>query len=548
MEYHVEETFSRKEENSGAIRSFDNSRQSNACGAHKGSELVLKETMIAEAENEDIKFCAGTAGCLSERKEPPPAKPQHPLKNSQQRESLLDMRDTIHCGPPKERTENNTKKEILTWEENPGLNDYSVAKPKVIDAGDQMESLKLYPQKDSKNETLLSDSPSNVALPTEPGSILEKLLRRNRKEAIPSLSKIKEADSHNKDSTAPVDTDAKEILPSTASVISREQGEESDLDIEVILNKQTKASPATDNFHDMELDMKHAVGAHNADSDLVGFQPAVAKSHYSRAESINSTDTSVKAAMEIQPNIGVSSDNLQSAVSHERISCEASGVISEESAPTVCHAETPAIKSDGPVVDLCNVLTTEKTDTNTVGTPPRTKSDTEAKTSCSDRADTQPVKRQMVKECHEDTAAPAGNAGAGAGAGLVAGESNITEKSNQVSLSMKQNLQNLALNSGNASPDQMDKKTCKDTDGSVSMRDKSQSTPKSRPVSDLIKETIQLHEKLQHHDRPKPAEVKPDEQGQSVKVAQMKAAFDSPLKTPDKTLERKPSMRRGKDI
>ncbi|XP_027129121.1 coronin-1C-A isoform X1 [Larimichthys crocea] len=118
-----------------------------------------------------------------------------------------------------------------------------------------------------------------------------------------------------------------------------------------------------------------------------------------------------------------------------------------------------------------------------------------------------------------------------------------SEESLQVTADMKQDLC-VTLNTENMTPDQPDNKLVKESDGSVSERDESQSTPKSRPVSELIKETIQLHEKLQHQDRPKPAEVKSDEQGQSVKVAQMKAAFDSAQKSPDKAVERKPSMRK----
>ncbi|KAE8292146.1 hypothetical protein D5F01_LYC09512 [Larimichthys crocea] len=119
-----------------------------------------------------------------------------------------------------------------------------------------------------------------------------------------------------------------------------------------------------------------------------------------------------------------------------------------------------------------------------------------------------------------------------------------SEESLQVTADMKQDLC-VTLHTENMTPDQPDNKLVKESDGSVSERDESQSTPKSRPVSELIKETIQLHEKLQHQDRPKPAEVKSDEQGQSVKVAQMKAAFDSAQKSPDKAVERKPSMRKG---
>ncbi|CAL8334545.1 unnamed protein product [Arctogadus glacialis] len=49
--------------------------------------------------------------------------------------------------------------------------------------------------------------------------------------------------------------------------------------------------------------------------------------------------------------------------------------------------------------------------------------------------------------------------------------------------------------------------------------------------------------------RPQSAETKPDvalEQAYSVKVAQMKAAFDIAQKSPDRGLERKPSVRKGK--
>ncbi|KAK0138124.1 hypothetical protein N1851_025669 [Merluccius polli] len=91
--------------------------------------------------------------------------------------------------------------------------------------------------------------------------------------------------------------------------------------------------------------------------------------------------------------------------------------------------------------------------------------------------------------------------------------------------------------------------SARDGQDSSSESDRSQAIPKSRPVSELIKDTIQLHEKL-HHDRPKSSETKPDvalEQAH-LKVAQMKAAFDAAQKSPDKGLERKPSVRKGKTI
>lgn len=78
-------------------------------------------------------------------------------------------------------------------------------------------------------------------------------------------------------------------------------------------------------------------------------------------------------------------------------------------------------------------------------------------------------------------------------------------------------------------------------------REKTENAPKGKPVSDLIKETIQLHEKMKEWT--KPAEAKADvvlDSAQSVKVAQMKAAFDSPKKSADKGLEKKPSVRKGK--
>lgn len=86
-----------------------------------------------------------------------------------------------------------------------------------------------------------------------------------------------------------------------------------------------------------------------------------------------------------------------------------------------------------------------------------------------------------------------------------------------------------------------------DGQNGVTVRKKSPNTSKGRPVSDLIKETIQLHEKMKEWT--KPSEPKADvalDPAQSVKVAQMKAAFDPPKKSPDKALERKPSMRKGK--
>lgn len=70
-----------------------------------------------------------------------------------------------------------------------------------------------------------------------------------------------------------------------------------------------------------------------------------------------------------------------------------------------------------------------------------------------------------------------------------------------------------------------------------------------RHVSDMIKETIELQKKMKEWT--KPADVRVEltlDPTQSVKVSQIKAAFDLPKKSPDKALERKPSVRKGRTI
>ncbi|KAG1958198.1 coronin-6 [Pimephales promelas] len=66
-----------------------------------------------------------------------------------------------------------------------------------------------------------------------------------------------------------------------------------------------------------------------------------------------------------------------------------------------------------------------------------------------------------------------------------------------------------------------------------------------RHVSDMIKETIELQKKMKEWTKPADAWVDLTlDPTQSVKVSQMKAAFDQPKKSPDKALERKPSVRK----
>ncbi|XP_008274837.1 dentin sialophosphoprotein [Stegastes partitus] len=556
MENQAEEILPQKEKediNSEGSVMLKNSK----CGARAESksllDVELKEALIVEVGNEDIELCAETVGWLSERKEPPPAQHQHPLKNSLQKESLLDVSDTIHSKskrPPKERAENNTKEETLTCVPMPLVNDYSSAK--VTDTDDQGEP-QTNTSETNTNQALSSDLASSPVIDNEPSSILEKLLKRNKVGATSSLSKIKEVDTGSKEATdVPVEMDAKRIPDSTMTKISSDHIDQSKPGKKGVLassadskNKQPKANLEKKDNHNKDLDMKQTATAPSGTSDSLCSQPdTMCDSSLTKSQnSINSTDASVKEDTEKKPKKGpttsVHSDKLQSAVSHERTSCDASGVISEESAPSDPKSPTP--RSDGKIADSGPSLTAEKTDSGKVKASLQDNGDTESKTdsqlSGSKKADAQSANKKKVKESPKDSAAPAVDAGPV----VAAGGSVISEESQKVSASEKQDL-HVTLNS------ETDKKTGKEKDDTVSMRDKSQSSPKSRPVSELIKETIQMHEKLQHQDRPKPVEVKSEEPGQSVKVAQMKAAFDSPQKTQDKAVERKPSMRKGKGI
>lgn len=492
------------------------------CGAHAGSEFLMSdqnETIMAEAADEDLKLSAGTVGRLSERKGPPSAQLQHPLKNSLQKESLSDMSDTIQCRAPKEKTENNTKEETLTCEVQPVFNEYSSARPKVTDPEDQREAGRPYPH------IHMNETDSNPASPSEPSSILEKLLKRNRKEKTPEID--------DKDTAV---GNAKRIPDTAATELSTDGVDQSDVNTPRSASdmKGLKEKLAAKDHHikgsglkktpcaDTSDDLRSQSGVNrNTTCESAHTNSLYATADRQGSENIHSTDASVKEEKpNITPYTNRPSDNLQSAVSHERPSCDASGVIAEESAPSsLSDAKSPPTNNDWQIA-------ADKTESTTAG--PQVKSDSESKaeplfsgSACSsDRS----VRRKKVKDSTEEAAAPAVDAGT---AGL------------------KQD-PHMTLHTKNVASEQPYKKPVKESDDSVTMRDKSQSTPKPRPVSELIKETIQLHEKLQHQDRPKSVEVKPDEQGQSVKVAQMKAAFDAAQKSPDRAVERKPSMRKGR--
>ncbi|KAK2837277.1 hypothetical protein Q5P01_014489 [Channa striata] len=552
---------------SGDVNSFDNCEESSVMmniskeGAHPGGSELLSvqnqnETIMAEVENEDFKIFAGTVERLSERNEPPPAKSQHPLKNSLQKESLLNMSDTIQYRPPKERTDYDTKEE--TCEVMPVLHEYSSAKAEVTDAGSQRESVRPHLQMETTETTthqeVDQDSSSHPGLSIEPSSILEKLLKRNRKEANPDNAKIKEVDTDNKDSTdVPMELNANNVLESAATQLSTDMTDQSDCDKQGILKPSTVSDLATKDPHIKGVEMKQtgtndnvtSGGCSQPGNNVCENTPIKLHCYKSDCQSseknTNSTNDSAKERVEIKPHRAPSkipsSDNIQSAVSYEWKSCDASGVVTEESKPSsVSDAKLPPTKSDGETaVSSCSV-TTEKTNTSS----PQRNSDSESKAdlqlSGSERTNTESVRSKKVMDSTEGSSAPDLNTVPV----LVTDGTVISEESHQVTTNLKQDLQ-MRLTTDNPLPNQSDKKPVKGGDDSVPERDKSHNTPKSRPVSELIKETIQLHEKLQNQERPKPAEVKTEEQGQSVKVAQMKAAFDSAQKSPDKAIERKPS-------
>ncbi|XP_056313515.1 uncharacterized protein LOC130228996 isoform X1 [Danio aesculapii] len=91
---------------------------------------------------------------------------------------------------------------------------------------------------------------------------------------------------------------------------------------------------------------------------------------------------------------------------------------------------------------------------------------------------------------------------------------------------------------------QLDQTHAAESDQTTTTTDASQGAQKKH-VSDMIKEAIELQKKMKEWT--KPAEARVDltlDPTQSVKVSQMKAAFDPPKKSPDKALERKPSVRK----
>lgn len=416
--------------------------------AQTGRELLSSvrgdesDAITAGTAAGDIKLSAGTVGRLSKRKGPPTAQSLHPLKNSEKKEPLSDMSDTIHRRPANGRTENNTKEGTLACD---AKSHRSPSRPSSLDAR-QAEAT-------ASNE-IGSNSSTGPASNAEPSSILEKLLMRNKKQK--TLPDVGEADASESDS---VDDAAQRIVDSAAAVVEPPRA--------------ATHKPAI-NTHPSTRDKKRM------DEELRKGN-AADKDRRRKGQDVKEHDASHSPPV-LRFQSGKSRTNPESA------RAQSAGV--NESASPPSDLTLPS-KGDEQSADSCALVPAEKPNCVPGG------SESNADQTSLESAETTLVSRVSQHAGNAGSDAPGENAG----------------KNNQ--------------------------------DGGAG-RDESQDLPKSRPVSELIKETVQLHEKLLHQEWSKPAEVKADEQGQSVKVAKMKAAFDAVQKSPDRAIERKPSVRKGK--
>lgn len=443
------------------------------------------ENTIVEEENADIKVCAGTVDRLIE-KEPPKGQSQHPLKNRLQKETLLDVSDGIHYRASKEHAENKKKGETSTCEVKAAVNNFST-EPKVSDKPEEYTRVLRHTEAIVPDQT---NRTSNPVLPVEASSILERLLKRNRQEATPAPSEMKTADRDSKVTPdVPLEMEAKRIHENDKTVKSTAKTGQS-----VNATKRTGSSSSsglkgTTTQHSKDADMKKKADVTSDQlsrpSGIVNTMSSPVNAHHIKTESSagKSTKVFVDEETEMIPNIDPC----------EKTSADdfQSDVSDERTSGEVSRVKTLSGKSG---VQFC----------------------------ADDISPTRAEQPSPPMKTKSDRFSP-----------LVSATTLISEES--LTPVMKQDL--------HTTPHQPDKKTSRDEN--VIMREKSPSSPRSRPVSELIKETIVLHEKLQHQDWSKPPEVKCDEQGHSVKVAQMKAAFDSAQKSPDKAIERKTSVRKG---
>lgn len=385
-----------------------------------------RDAIIAGMAAGDIKLCLGTVGRLSKRKDPPTAQTLHPLKNSEKKEPLSDMSDTIHSRPANGTTEN-TKEGTLACE---AKSNCSPTRPNILDIR----------QVEATNEKIPSNSATSPTLNSEPSSILEKLLMRNKKQKI--LSNIREADISDTDSE---DDGAQRTVDTAASELSRSATDKS------------ATNTLLSTWNEKRMDENPHEGK------------AADKDQHIKVQDIKEADASDS-----------------SPVLHFQTAAESK---CENSLTNPKSARAQSSKDNESIADLKKPAKGDE------------------QRAPAGKANCKPVLRQ-----NSDNESNFDQTGQ---------ESHVTQQTGKVNL-VKRN------------------------EDKTSGRDDSQDLPKSRPVSELIKETVQLHEKLLHQEWSKPAEVKVDEQGQSVKVAQMKAAFDLAQKSPDKSLERKPSVRKGK--
>lgn len=425
-------------------------------GAQAGREFLSScvqqeesDAIMAGMAAGDIKLSAGTVGRLSERKDPPTAQSLHPLKNSEEKEPLSDMSDTIHSRPANGRTENDTKEGTLACEATYD----SPIRPKTLDAR-QTEAV--------PSETIHPHSATSPSANAEPSSILEKLLMRNKKQKI--LSDIKEADMNESDS---VDDAAQRIVDTAATELLHAATDKAALNalLSTCNKKRMEEKPHKGNAAD--------------------------KGHHIQGQDVN------------QPHTSDSSPEPFQTVA-EDVRCENSLISSKseraqsskdnKSASSVSELKLSA-KNDEQSVDSGSLQPGEKSNCRLI------------------------LQKNSDKSISDQSGAA---------------KTDVTQKPHG------------GQHIGNTGSDVPGEILVKKNEDNTSERDESQDLPKPRPVSELIKDTVQLHEKLLHQEWSKPAEAKADDQGQSVKVAQMKAAFDLVQKSPDRSIERKPSVRKGK--
>lgn len=372
---------------------------------------------------------ARTLGLFTERKELPPTTTPHPSKNSLQKESQLELKDSVHSGTPSQRNLNPTEEETLKLL----FNDCSPTRLEAVRLRLNMEAAggtttcllgsgPAHPGPSSSGAPGSEIPGAGLAAPSEPSSILEKLLLRNK----------------------------------------------------------TQTSIAHMEVQDVHLNWL-----------CNGAAPDVPPSK---------TDPCITSNSVPSTNYGTSSEE-------------------ESRGPSkASYLKFSSAKDDRQIENLLNLPSSP--DGGSPAPQPGTSSGTRTNSTRSEdqeRRSTPKEHQRIVEQVEQDPAS-----------------THCVEDAR--STQQGEGLEPPHVRANEESSD------------SVKMRDKSHhNRPRSRPVSQLIKETIQLHEKLQQQERARPAaETRSEEQNQSVKVAQMKAAFDSAQKTPEKGVERKPSVRKGK--